>query len=77
MGIVDFRLMIVNCGLLMGAEDGGFMFKGENGVIKKQRGKVRSLPVLETILEHLFVFVKASRKYVLHQRYPSSKRLHS
>ena len=46
---MDFRLMIVNCGLLMGAEDGGFMFKGENGVIKKQRGKVRSLPVLETM----------------------------
>jgi hypothetical protein len=42
----------------MGAEEGGFMFKGENGVIKKQRGKVRSLPVLETILEYLFEFVK-------------------
>ncbi len=66
----DFRSTIVNCGLLMGAEEGGFMFKGENGVIKKQRGKVRSLPVPETILEYLFEFVKGSRslKYNVTER---------
>ncbi len=33
MDIEDFRSMIVNCGLLVGKEEGGFMFKGENGVI--------------------------------------------
>jgi hypothetical protein len=29
----------------MGAEDEGFIVEGKNGWIKKQHGKVRSLPV--------------------------------
>jgi hypothetical protein len=53
--------------MFMGAEDGELMFKGEKGMIKKQHGKVRSLPVLETILEYLFEFVKGCRLKFRHE----------